>query len=225
MSSRLIRWGARAAVLGGILFAAVFALINLMIYGLKVMRGAFLESHAFAHMLDAPMYLLLAAGALALYLRQKERFGRLGKVGFYLTFGGFALAATGGLAIIVVGLSVGEEATLGVLDVLTHPLSMLPYSVGSVLFGIATFRASVLPRGGALLLIFGGPLWIFGPAFFSSLINGSEDWLLVLPAMVPAVLFGGGWVLLGHALRSEKGARDAHPHPYSPVERIGTGQT
>jgi hypothetical protein len=210
-------------VLGGILFAAVFALINLMIYGLKVLRSAILESHAFAHIVDAPMYLLLAAGALALYLRQKERFGRLGKVGFCLTFGGFALAAIGGLAIIVVGLSLGEEATLGVLDVLTHPLSMLSYSVGSVFFGIATFRASVLPRGGALLLIFGGPLWIFGPPFFSSLINDSEAWLLVIPAMVPAVLFGSGWVLLGHALRSEKGARAAHPHPYSRIERIGTG--
>lgn len=34
MSSKLIRWGGRAAVLGGILVAAVFALINLMIYGL-----------------------------------------------------------------------------------------------------------------------------------------------------------------------------------------------
>jgi hypothetical protein len=41
MSSRLIRWGGRAAVLGGILFAAVFALINLMIYGLKVLRAHF----------------------------------------------------------------------------------------------------------------------------------------------------------------------------------------
>ncbi len=35
MSSKLIRWGGRAAVLGGILFAAVFVLINWMIYGLK----------------------------------------------------------------------------------------------------------------------------------------------------------------------------------------------
>jgi len=198
-------------VLGGVLFAAVFVLINLMIYGLKAIRGAFLESHAFSHMLDAPMYLLLAVGVLALYLRQKELFGRLGKVGFYLTFGGFALAAIGGLAIIVVGLSVGEEATLGVLDVVAHPLSMLLYSVGSVLFGIATFRASVLPRGGALLLVVGAPLWFFGPAFFSSLINGSEDWLLALPAMVPAALFGGGWALLGYAAHTEKGERDAHP--------------
>jgi hypothetical protein len=109
-------------------------------------------------MLDAPMFLLLVVEALALYRRQKEHFGRLGKAGFYLIFGGFALAAIGGLAIIVVELSVGEEATLGVLDVVAHPLSMLLYAVGSVLFGIAAFRASVLPRAGALLLVVGGPL-------------------------------------------------------------------
>ena len=211
MSAKLIRWGGQAAVVGGILFAAVFVLINLMIYGLKVIRGALLESHVFAHMLDAPIFLLLAVGALALYLCQKERFGRLGKAGFFLTFSGFALATIGGLAIIVVGFSVSEEATLGALDVLTHPLSMLLYSVGSVLFGIATLRASVLPRAGALLLVIGGPLWFFGPAFFSSLIDGSEDWLLVLPAMVPAVLFGGGWTLLGHALRPEKSPQTPHP--------------
>jgi hypothetical protein len=53
MSSKLIGWGGRAAVLGGVLFAAVSALINLLIYGMKAVRGAFLESHAFAHTLDA----------------------------------------------------------------------------------------------------------------------------------------------------------------------------
>ncbi|HSK99481.1 MAG TPA: dihydrofolate reductase family protein, partial [Rubrobacteraceae bacterium] len=34
---------------------------------------------------------------MALYLPQKKHFGRLGKAGFYLTFGGFALATIGGL--------------------------------------------------------------------------------------------------------------------------------
>jgi hypothetical protein len=157
MSSRLIRWGGRAAVLGGILFAAVFALINLMIYGLKVLRGAFIESHAFAHILDAPMFLLPRRGSPDALPPSEGAFWAARKGWFYLTFGGFSLAAIGGLAIIVVGWSVGEEATLGVLDVLAHPLSMLLYSVGSVLFGIATFQASVLPRAGALLLAVGGP--------------------------------------------------------------------
>jgi hypothetical protein len=157
MSSKLIRWGGRAVVLGGILVAAVFALINLMIYGLKVLGAHFSSPTPSPTSWTRPCFCSLVAGALTLYLRQKEHFGRLVKAGFYLTFGGFSLAAIGGLAIIVVGWSVGEEATLGVLDVLAHPLSMLLYSVGSVLFGIATFQASVLPRAGALLLAVGGP--------------------------------------------------------------------
>ncbi len=203
-SSNLVRLGGAVAVLGGALFVAVFAL-TIMIYGLKVVGGAILESHAFIHMLDAPMYALLAVGVLGLYLRQIDRFGWLGKTGSYLTFGGFALATLGGLGIIVVGLSIGEEATLGVLDAVAHPLSTLIYVVGSVLFGIATFRERILPRWGALLLVIGAPLWFVGPAFFfGALIDGSEDWLLAVPAMVPAVLFGGGWAWLGYALWSER---------------------
>jgi hypothetical protein len=176
-----------------------------MIYGLKVVGGAILESHAFIHMLDAPMYALLAVGVLGLYLRQIDRFGWLGKTGFYLTFGGFTLATLGGLGIIVVGLSVGEMATLGVLDAVAHPLSTLIYVVGSVLFGIATFRGGILPHWGALLLVIGAPLWFVGPAFFfGALIDGSEDWLLAVPAMVPAVLFGGGWAWLGYDLWAKR---------------------
>jgi hypothetical protein len=209
-SSNLVRLGGPAAVLSGALFIMVFAL-TIMIYGLKVVGGAILESHAFIHMLDAPMYALLAVGVLGLYLRQIDRLGWLGKTGFYLT-GGFALATLGGLAIIVVGLSVGEEATLGVLDAVAHPLSTLIYVVGSVLFGIATFRERILPRWGALLLVIGAPLWFVGPAFFfGALIDGSEDWLLAVPAMVPAVLFGGGWAWLGYTLWSERPSSAATP--------------
>jgi hypothetical protein len=202
-------------VLGDALFVAVFAL-TIMIYGLKVVGGAILESHAFIHMLDVPMYALLAVGVLGLYLRQIDRFGWLGKSSFYLTFGGFVLATLGGLAIIVVGLSVGEEATLGVLDAVAHPLSTLIYVVGSVLFAIATFKSRVLPRWGALLLVIGAPLWFVGPVFFfGALIDGSEDWLLAVPAMVPAVLFGGGWAWLGYALWSEKGLPAQQPQRVS----------
>ena len=208
--SPVLRYGSIAAgvVSATLIVANHFFILNPLFTDESTGRIPLFNLFFLAYLLPA-----LAAGALALYLRQKEHFGRLGRAGFYLTFGGFAFAAIGGLAIIVVGLSVGEEATLGVLDVLAHPLSMLLYSFGSVLFGIATFQASVLPRAGALLLAIGAPLWFFGPAFFSSLIDGSEDWILALPAMAPAALFGGGWALLGHALRSEIGERSAHPRP------------
>ena len=55
------------------------------------------------------------------------------------------------------------------------------FLIGSVIFGIATYRARALPRGGALLLIAGAPgLFPFPPAGL--------------------VLLGGGWAWLGYAL-------------------------
>ena len=40
--------------------------------------------------------------------------------------------------IIVIGLTVGEKATMGVPDIIAHMLSHVFYALGSILFGIAT---------------------------------------------------------------------------------------
>lgn len=58
------------------------------------------------------------------------------------------------MTIIVVGLAVSDEATLGVVDMVRHPLTHIMHAIGSLtigslIFGIATFRAGVLPRRGA----------------------------------------------------------------------------
>lgn len=191
MSSKHIRWGGLAAMAGGVLFVALFA-AGLLVES-KVLGGAFFESHWGYHMLNAPVNTLLAVGVLGLYLWQREDFGKLGKAGFYLAFGGFALTALGGLAIIAVELAVAEGATPEWLDGVTHMLAMLLFVVGSIIFGAATYRAKVLPREGAFLLVV-GPLLFMGMLF-----GGVEGW----PIMLPAVLFGGGWAWLGYTLRSE----------------------
>lgn len=192
--SNLIRWGALSAVAGGVLFAALFA-ADLLVES-RVLEGAFFESHWGYHSLDAPVSALLAAGVLGLYLWQREDFGKLGKTGFYLAFGGFALAAIGGLGIIVVELAVAEAATPGWLDGVTHVLAVLLSIVGLAAFGAATFRTKVLPRGGALLLVTGPVL------FLGMLFGGVEGWLL----MVPAILVGGAFAWLGYALYSRASA-------------------
>ena len=71
-------------------------------------------------MFDTPMFIFLLVGALGLYLQQRGDFGLAGKAGFYLTAFGFALGAVGGAVIVVVGLTVGGEATVGVLDMIAH---------------------------------------------------------------------------------------------------------
>jgi hypothetical protein len=201
-----IRWGGPAAILGGALYVALFGL-TVLIYGVfaEETEGTFLGAHAFIHSLDVPMFALLALGAAGVYARQKGRLGKVGKAGFYITLAGFGLSVLGGLTIIAVGLAVGDEATLGVLDVITHPLAHLLYAVGSLVFGIATYRAGVLPRGGALLAAV-GPIWLF--ALFNLGFGGGQSFLIVF---VPVVVTGLGWMWLGYALLPERKGTVAEP--------------
>ena len=186
-------------MLGGALYVALFG-VTVLIYGVfaEQTQGTFLGAHAFIHSLDTPMFALLALGAVGLYARQKNRLGKFGKAGFFTTLAGFGLSVLGGLTIIAVGLAVSDEATLGVLDVITHPLAHLLYAVGSLAFGIATFRAGVLPRGGALLAAV-GPIWLF--ALFNLGFGGGQSFLIVF---VPVVVTGLGWMWLGYALLSQR---------------------
>lgn len=197
--SNLARWGGPAAMLGGALYVAMFG-VTVLIHGVfaEQTEGTLLGAHAFIHSLDTPMFALLALGASGVYARQKDRLGKVGKAGFYTTLTGFGLSMIGGLTIIAVGLTVSDEATLGILDVVTHPLAHLLYALGSLVFGIVTYRADVLPRGGALLTAV-GPIWLF--ALFNLGFGGGQSFLMVF---VPVVVTGLGWTWLGYALLSER---------------------
>ena len=203
---RMIRYGGPAAMLGGALYLITFGMVYL-IYDLfaEQAKGTFFGDHAFIHMFDTPMFIFLLLGALALYLRQRGDFGLAGKAGLYLTAFGFALGAVGGAMIVVVGLTVGDEATMGVLDMIAHLLSHVFYALGSVLLGIATYRAGILPRTAAILMGV-GPIWLF--AMFGAGFN--QSFLLLLPPVAATAL---GWMWLGYALFSEKRAPVADPQP------------
>lgn len=207
-SSEVIRWGGSAAILGGALYLVTFG-VAYLIYDLFAEQAAetFFGQHAFIHILDVIMFALLIVGAAGVYARQKDRFGKVGKVGLWLTLTGFGLSVIGGLTIIAVGLAVSDEATLGTLDVITHPLAHLFYAVGSLIFGVATFRAGILPRGGALLAAV-GPIWLF--ALFNLGFGDGQSFLLL---SVPVVVTGLGWMWMGYALLSERGDLPAKPEP------------
>ena len=199
-----IRWGKPAAVIGGALYLAAFGATYLIYERFaKEAEGTFFASHAFIHIVDVAAFALLFVGAVAVYSRQSGRLGRVGKAGFYATLAGFGLSVVGGLTIIAVGLAVSDEATLGVLDAVTHPLAHLLYALGSLVFGISTFRAGVLPRGGALLAAI-GPVWLF--AMF--LVGANQSFLLLLP---PVLATGLGWAWLGSALTGEGTATVGEP--------------
>lgn len=193
---RLIRYAGPAAMLGGALYLATFGMVYL-IYDLfaKEARGTFVGSHAFIHLFDTPMFFFLLLGALGVYLRQRGGFGRVGKAGFYLSAFGFSLGIVGGAMIIVIGLAVSDEATMGLPDVIAHMLSHLFYALGSVLLGVATYRAGVLPQAAAVLMAV-GPVWLL--AMFMSGLN--QSFALLLPPVIATAL---GWMWLGYALCSE----------------------
>lgn len=198
-ASNLVRLGGPAAILGGVLFIPMFVLSS----------GAFFESLWGNYALRAPVMALLAAGVAGLYLYQSRRFGKLGKAGFYLSLAGFSAAAIGSLAIILIELVIGKDSTPIWLAVITPLLAAAMYVIGSMIFGIATYRARALPRGGALLLIAGSLMYPVGiPAV---VIPG----LLMSPVLIHAVvLFGGGWAWLGYAVFfSERIMLPAQPGP------------
>ena len=210
MSSRLERWGGSAAILGGALYLVTFGMVYL-IYDLfaEQAKGTFVGSHAFIHMFDTPMFIFLLVGAAGLYLRQREVFGLIGKAGFYLTAFGFSLGIVGGAMIIVIGLTFGEKATLGVPDMIAHMLSHVFYALGSILLGIATLRAGIMPKAAAILMAI-GPVWLF--AMFGAGLN--QFFLLLLPPVIATAL---GWMWLGYALISEK-KREPLVRPQSAVQ-------
>jgi hypothetical protein len=195
----MIRYGGPAAIVGGAMHVLAFVAVYLIYFAYaEEAKGTFFGEHAFIHMIDATMFALLALGAIGVYLSQSGRLGRIARAGFWLTLAGFGISVVGGLTIIVVGLAVSDEATLGVLDVITHPLAQLLYTLGSAIFGVALFRKGTLPKMGALLVAV-GPL-----ALFALFMAGFQQ--AIVPITTAVVATGLGWAILGHALLRERGA-------------------
>jgi len=193
-----IKFGGPAAILGGVMYVLAFVAVFMIYFAFKEeAKGTFFAEHAFIHIIDVAAFAVLFVGAFAVYRSQAGRVGRIGKAGFFLTLAGFGLSVIGGLTIIVVGLIVGDEATLGILDVITHPLAQLLYTLGSAIFGIALLRRGTLPKPGALLAAV-GPV-----ALFALFMTGNGDGQAVVPIMAAVVATGLGWVLLGLGLRGE----------------------
>lgn len=188
-SSNLMRWGGPAAVLAGALF--IVEAVTVPFIG---------DSHWGFHALDFPPHAFLAVGLVGLYLWQTRqgRFGWLGTVGFILIVVPSVVIALGGLAIVFVDGVL--KAPVGVLETI-HPLALL-LIIGSVLFGMATMRANVLPSRAALLIIVGA-LGFFGIAFAGV----GPEWLI----SVAVVIFGAGWAWLGYALRSQSSESAQQP--------------
>lgn len=163
-----------------------------MLGGLLSVAFAFVGEDSWAHVpLDAARYALLVVGIVGiyLYLRRTERFGLLGTVGFYVCVLVFALVAILDLGIII---NEGVEPTYIALGPVRGPLLL----VGLLLFGAAVLRSGRLARGGAWLLVAAALTNVVG--VLAMIVTGGAlgGWIFVLPT----VLLGVGWALLGYSL-------------------------
>lgn len=195
MSSNLIRWSGPAAIAAGALLIVAFLLSSFVADGFFYLFGL--------------VFLLLLAALPGLQARQSGRSGLLGRIGFLMALIGVALLgvlfAVVGMAEIFFGFDPDERAFLGLLLVVGFFASF----VGIILFGIATARADVLPRGAALLLTLGLPLALAIDILTGSFFGEGEQagWGM----FIGFTIFGVGLMWLGYAAWSGRGASANRP--------------
>jgi hypothetical protein len=169
-ASNLIRWAGLSAVAAGVLFVVIQ-----IIHPTDVLESVTTARWASVHYLGVAMGFFGLLGLTGIYARQAEKAGWLGLAG-YLSFSLFYVitAAFQFIEALISPVLATESPRFveGFLGIVTGhaseiPLGALPsvygfngglYLLGSLLLGIATFRARVLPRWAAGLLAVSGPL-------------------------------------------------------------------
>lgn len=212
-ASSVIRWAGLAAMGAGLLFIAIQPL-----HPADVLPSVTTGRWAVVHSMGVTMALLAMLGVTGLYARQVNRAGWLGLVGYLLfsAFWAFTLAFQFIEATISPLLAVQYpkfvEAFLGIITGAAGTVSVgaLPtiyqitggfYVLGGLLFGIATFRARVLPRWGGALLAVGA----VAPIVLAALPHPLDRTL--------AVPMGAALAWLGFALWADRRAEMAKTLP------------
>ena len=208
-NANLIRWAGISAIVAGICYVLVG-----VFHPLNIASSVTTPRWMIVHVLATAMSFFGLLGMAGLYARQAEKSGWLGLAG-YLLFSlwlalilGFtfvevfilptlATAAptfvAGWLGMFTGSASAIDLGALPVLWTLTGPI----YILGGLLFGIATFRARILPRWAGILLAVGtaiGPVAILFPPEYQ-------------PKVAVPVGLALAW--LGYALWSERRAQAA----------------
>jgi hypothetical protein len=214
--SSLIRWAGLAAMSSGIIFIVIQT-----IHPPDVLASVTTARWAIVHYLGVAMALLGLLGITGLYARQVEAAGWLGLAGYLLLSLFYALTMAFQFAEAFISPVLATEApkfvhgflgipsghaseiNLGALPAVYSLLTgLLGYVLGGLLFGIATFRAGILPRWPAGLLAFG----TVSPLLLASLLPHPLDRILAVP-------MGLALAWLGYALWSERREQVSEPVP------------
>jgi hypothetical protein len=214
-ASTLMRFAGLSAILAGLCFI-VIGMFHPVNVPSSVTTATWVNVHIFATALG----FFGLFGMAGLYARQAEKSGWLGLAGFLLfsvwmtLVSGFSFVeafilprlATESPAFVagLLGIfsSIPSQVDLGILPTLWN-ISGPMYIFGPLLFGIAAFRARVLPRWAAALLVLGAVLVPVGA--------------LVPPEYQPKIMVPVGLALawLGYALFSERRVQASEPLPVS----------
>ncbi len=201
-SARLLRLSGLALML-----ALPFQIIGFALHPpSEAVSDVLKATYGSAHLVLLVSWCLILLGLPGLYAHQAERAGKLGLSGFVLTmiatayhfylllYEAFATPllaqepATRGL--------VGEGGTLA-HGVATVAMIFTPFILAWPLFGVATLRARVLPRGSAWLQIASLPVFIGGTILMSSLVPA--DQVRAIPSVVSPLGLGYFLLALGYA--------------------------
>ena len=211
---KLIRWAGLSAMAAGIIFVVI-----LLINPPYVLSSVTTDAWAIIQSAKVAMCILGLLGLTGLYARQANEAEWLGLAGYLLFSFFYALSlpfffaqafilpllATTAPAFVESWLGIINpespvEMNLGVLPVLYWAAGFAGYMLGGLLFGIATFRAGVLPRWAGGLLAVAGPL---GPVAVALLPHALERYVGMPQGLALA------W--LGYALFSERREQASAP--------------
>ena len=213
LTATLIRWSGLLAILGGVLFP-VAAVIHPNGEDLAAVN---MPNWVPAHLLGLVSVTLMHLGLLGLYARQVEKAGWLGLIGFVLAFIGGAFASTIQYVTSTVIPLIATQAPALFDQAMTPPpfappVFVLGFVLGHILFGFATMRAGVLPRGSGLLVSIGMVLFFLGEISFlaqrvaAPALQQVFDLIQRLHVIVLLgdAAFGFGLAWMGYSLWSEK---------------------
>jgi hypothetical protein len=211
-ASKLIRWSGLSAMVAGIIFVVIQP-----IHPPDVLSSVNTSAFLIITSLKTAMSFFGILGIAGLYARQVEKTGWLGLAGFLLVSLFYALQMCFSFveplilplltteapkfveSVLGMASGAGGPMDLGALAAVYMFVAVL-YLLGTLLFGIATFRAGILPRWAAGLLALSGPL--------------SVIMVSLLPhqlARMAAVPMGIAVAWLGYALWSERRAPVSEP--------------
>jgi hypothetical protein len=182
MSSEMVRWGGLAGLAAGLMY--LLSSILTLIAAPQMISGS-LSYYLIEFVLVSAFALTLVA-IVGLHALQRGRYGRLGAAGSLLTFLGYAIVLVSAHLTTLAG---GEPIYFARL---MGGLAML---IGSILLGVMTLYARVLPWWCGVLLILGFPL----------------DDLLDLGVLSESIVFAVVWGLIGYALLSRRGTVEGRP--------------